>query len=526
MDPKIEIEHYENFSLVVGQERSEVDVYAYNDDYDYATTLAPLPIGLGIVEADPPGIVTDLYDARTNGNFVTTKTMTNSGVWAYMGSPTAQGTFKVQAQPQGYPTVTSTPFTVGPGELRFGNSQTTQSVGQGLKYQVCAYIYNAAGTSIDTEVPVVINFSTSDPGKLQVPASATIPKGGYSACIWVVGLQPTSTPVTVDATSANFASPVQKLSINVTPVTWRIWNQRTCVSGNCTYLLRSMYTAERSWQASLSPFSGNTLLGQPFGTDGPVALSIVEEQPIGVFEGFFTSISGGTPITSLSAQSQPFYIGKAYAPGSYRVRAQLPDGTVVLSDLIYVTQDDLTFSQPTAYVGLGTKLELMVKRKSSNVGGESIAVGCVDGTVCSTPASVVTTNQSSGARAYFLISGLQNGESILTASMPGLTPAQASVVVDKPNLRIDYLPGTVANGTSQTFTVRLTSLSGDNYTIASRVVALAVDVPGIVTIPATVTIPAGSTAVQFTVQGKAKGTVTITATEPGSNPASGSITVN
>jgi hypothetical protein len=525
-------------TMFVGQQRQYFSLDAYDETGEWLRSIAdPFDVGVAIVESNPEGIVGGLYENSTSTTPITGMTWNTgySDVYAYLGTPTAQGTFKIQYSPAGYPTGTFGPITVAPGQLRFNSGQvgTPQTLGKSLKTSYCVWLYSASGNSVRTEVPVDVTFSSSDPSKVQPsPATVTIPARSDGACTSAIGMGTTSSPVTFDASAPGFDSPASKVSINVVPVEWRMYNNvSNCSRGICTYSMRSpVWAAERSPQAvSIVSFYNNVPLNQAWGLGGSTAvtLGLESETPAGALEGFFNVQSGGTPVSSV-AMGSPFYIGRFASPGNYTVRATLPDGTNVLGGPITVNQDSLTLNPASADVGLGTKIWLEVRRSSpySSV-GDAVAIGCVDTAVCSTPASATMSSYAYYSYASFQITGLQEGQTILTAAMPGVLPLQVGVNVAKPTVKVEYLPATLTVGGSTTLSVHLRSTSNTELTtLASRTVTLKLDAPGIVSVPATVTIPANQSAVSFTVQGLAKGTVTLTAEEPGSTSNAGSITVN
>jgi hypothetical protein len=460
--------------------------------------------------------------AATPLTSVTLYTNGNGGS-GYIGAATIEGSFRLGYQVPGGQPMKSDPIVVGPGHLSF-RYQSAVTTGVSFGYTACVYLENANGGVVYTKVPIAVTPISGDPAKVKVPASTTIPVNDYRGCFLVTGVAPTNgTPVAISAAATGYVAPTYTVPITVMPVTWKIYNVGT------SWTMRPVYTAERSfYNVVIAPFIGNSVLSHAWGeADVAIPLRIVQDTPSGLVDGLYATQTSTTPITSVMASNRNFYLGTATQPGSYRVQATMPDGTVVTSGQVTVTQDYLLLSTNSAMLGVGTRLDLSTRRGAS-LTGDTVSLGCADTTICSTPAStVINWYQYYGYEGRFSLIGLKEGETILSATMPGLTPAQVSVVVGKPIVKVESLPATVAQGQNTTLYARLYAPNGASLsTIAARTVTLQLSAPGIVNAPTTVTIPAGNSQVSFSVSGTTKGTVTITASEPGSDSFSGSITVN
>jgi hypothetical protein len=543
IDPVFDLYVSGGYSLVLGQERSYFSLGVTNGNRSvYA--VEPLQVSLGVGDMNPAGIVDGLYDSSSaTASPLTSATIPvgSSSVYGYLGTPTATGSFRVQWQAAGYPAGSSNPITVGPGRLVFDSYyvQHPLTIGKSLAGTACVYLTNDVGNQVYAQNPIVVNLTSSDPAKLQVPAQATIPARNTRVCPTVAGLESSSgTPVTIDAASAGFISPTQKLGFIVAPVEWRLQTGYRCTTYyGCTpvYFMRSpVYTGEPNGVINLSPFIDGKIVGLSWGlADAQLPLSIIEDSPAGLVTGFYAQ-NGTTPTTttlmsSTSYYSGQFYAGKATQPGSYRVQVQMPDGSLVKSDTVSVVEDRLTIGNANAPLQLapGTQATVRVRRLSNVAVGDVISLACVDTTVCSVPATGTTRYDYYGSYVDVVVTGLAVGETILTASLPGVASAQVSVTVARPTARVDYLPSTMALGEARGFYVSLRSATGSYLTPSSpRTVTLSFSPNGVVSAPVTVAIPAGVPNVYFSITGTARGTTTITASEPGSDSSSGSITVN
>ena len=542
IDPQFYVETY-NGDLVVGQEREYFDVYASNG-VDDVVPLADIPVTFSIVEANPSNIVDGIYSGSgTTATLITSAVMranSGGGVYGYFGVPTAAGSFRVQIEPSGYQTALSQPINVTPGRLGFDSSyvQSPPVIGASLAITTCVYALNNTGSSYYVQTPVVVNLTSADPSKLSVPPQVTIPTGNYRGCFDVSGVQDTAgAKISLDASATGFLPPYAKFSASVAPITWKLWSNYSCVTFNCStknyYVRTPIYTGEALGPVQLLPYIGTTPVSQRWGMpDAQLPFTLQNVVPAGSVAGFYKS-DKVTPTSTLPMSASTgfgaIYVQPAQQAGSYSFSTQLPDGTNLSSGTITVIQDALGFNVGggVAEVGVGTRYTYRVARKSNLVSGEIISLACVDTTICSTPATVTTSYNSNGSGAYFNLTGLTEGTTILTAAMPGVAPAQVSVVVAKTGTGLDYLPTSTTVGNTTYLSAYLhTPASGRLVVNSPRVISLSVSAPGIVSVPATVTIPANYDSISVPVTGVGKGTVTITATEPGSNPSSGSITVN
>jgi hypothetical protein len=387
---------------------------------------------------------------------------------------------------------------------------------------------------------VVVTVTSTDPGKVQAPAPFTIPAGRSGICDNLAGVDLTNgTPVSIDASAPGFEPPLVKLSATVVPVDWKVWTTHSCSYWSCSsnqstnYMATPVFTGERYGPVYFTPFIGGSSTGATWGlAETSLPLSLIGETPVGSVPGFLAAdgVTAATGVRMAPGVTGTFHVGKATQPGSYKIGVQLPEGTVVPSTQVNVNQDALVIGNANAalQLGTGTTRSVTIRRSATSVTGEIITAGCVDTTQCNvTPATAATRYSSSGAYADFVLTGTGEGETLLSATLPGLPPAQVSVVTAKPIMQAFGLPATTTVG--GTVSILLALKSPDNttlMTVADRTVTLTLSAPGIASVPATVTYPRGYNNVWVDVKGLAKGTVDITVSEPGSQSTYGSITVN
>jgi len=184
----------------------------------YQTAAVDLPINVAITDESVSGSIPGLYDAINAGNSITQIVMkagqssTNAG---YVGTPTANGTYKISAQIAGGDRAISTLQTIATPELRFSTS--TVLVGKGLTtYYYEAYVYRVVNSQIlYGNQALTVNLSCSAAAICSTPASITIPAGAYMSYFPVTGVDLGNT--TISANASGYNSPAQDLAVNVIP---------------------------------------------------------------------------------------------------------------------------------------------------------------------------------------------------------------------------------------------------------------------------------------------------------------------
>jgi hypothetical protein len=529
-----------NPTLAVGQERPYVWVNVTNG-LDYVSAMAPVDVSLAVVDSDPAGIIPGIYAGSSGTEQVTTRQIyqNGSGTSFYLGSPTQLGSFRLQLTPVGYPGMVSGPIVVKPPRLYFDMTKTPV-IGKSLQSRVCVYLQTESGAYLYSQAPLVVTVSSSDPGKVQAPAPFTIPAGSRGACDNLAGVELTNgTAVTVDASAPGFEPPLAKLSATVVPVTWKVWSFHSCGYFSCSsnqsayYMTTPVFSGERYGPVYFTAFMNGVSANAGWGlAEATLPLSLIDATPAGLVPGFLGSdgVTAATGVRMPTGGNGTLYVDKPTQAGSYKIGVQLPDGSVVPSTAVTVIQDALVIGNGNATLQLGTNTtrDVRIRRSSSSVTGEILSAACVDTTRCTVvPATAPTKYSNSGAYADFTLTGVGEGQTLLSATLPSLPPKQVSVEVDKPVLQLFGMPATVAVGGTVDVIVALRTPDGTTlFPTASRTLTLTLSAPGIASVPATVTYPTGTNYVYVTIRGVAKGTVDVTVSEPGSYTRTGSVTVN
>jgi len=521
--------------------RDDFTVYVTTPGSNYSgsqTAAADLPISLSIVEGAPAGIVDGFYSASTAGTAVTQlilrKDNTTSET-AYVGTPTAAGSYKVQASAAGVATNTSGVVTVSAPQLQF--SVGSAVVGKGLKtYYYEVRVRRAVnGTVFNGTEAVTVNLTSSDASKASVPATVTIPAGSSEAYFYITGVDLTGgTPVTIDATATGYTAPATKLA---TAVVAPVFNIQSLDANRSPSSARDDFTVYVTTPGAA--YSGN----QTAAADLPISLSIVEGTPAGIVDGFYSALTGGTTVNQFilrkdNTTSETAYVGTPTAAGSYKVQVSAAGVATNTSGVVTVSAPQLQFSVGSAVVGKGLKTyyyEVRVRRTVNGTvfnGVEAVTVNlsCSSTAICTVPATV--TIPAGGSEVYFYITGVGVGNTTVVANAVGYSATQdLAVSVVQPQLNFSG-PGNVRVGAQYGFSLYLTSpgaaYSGSQATAVPFTANLTSSAPGVATVPSTVSFAIGNTSsATVNMTGVGPGTTTLTASGAEmSSATSGVITVS
>jgi trimeric autotransporter adhesin len=510
------------------------------DNASLQRTVAALPIDLAIASAEPANIVEGFYSAVTGGTAVTQVTIPvadSTSTTAHVGSPTAAGTYRIQASSTALgATGLSGVVTVTPPELRF--SDTTITVGRGFRnYEFEVYVYRAVnGNAFNGVNPVTVNLTSSDPTRASVPATVTIPANQSNVYFTITGVDLTAgTPVTISASADGHSSPTSLINVNVVHAQFVPINLESP---------RSPASPRDPFQVRASVPGADNQNNQSAASNIVIDLAAVEQTPAGIVDGFYSAATGGAAITQVTlpagnTTTANIYVGTPTVAGTYRVQASVPSlGVSTLSGFVTVTAPELRFSDTSLTVGRGLRnyqFEVYVYRavNGNSFNGTApvtVNLSCSSTTICSVPATVtIPANES---LVYFTVSGLALGTTTITASATGYSSVQdANVTVVTPSLRFSGLATTVARGANDAFTVGMNTPGADNPNnqtpLQPLVVSLTSSAPDVGTVPTTVTIPTNdnvSPNVNFS--GLSGGTTTVTASSAGFTSASQSVTVS
>ncbi|MCD9026835.1 hypothetical protein LDO26_01210 [Luteimonas sp. BDR2-5] len=430
------------------------------------TAATNMSFDLSTVEATPTDIVPGFYNALTGGNQVTQITVPAgqriSGL-AYADSPAAPGSYRVHANAPGVAAASSDLVTVGAASLRF--TRTNEVVGKGTETRWSVYVQREVGVGqpLYDAVPLTVTLTSSDPGKVSVPVTVTIPAGSANVTVPVTGIELTDgNSVIIDASADGFLSPATKLSVtSVTPLV------------RFTYLdtVRRVGLARDDFRIDL----------EVPGTYGSVAaaqdlvfdLSLVDASPAGIVPGFYRASTGGEAITRTTVlagrnYSEIAYVGSPTALGTYRVGVTAAGVAQGVSDQVVVGIPALRFNRVSEVVGKGMTSSTWFLQVERVIDGQPFTDGSpLTVTLTSTDPAKVSVQPSLtigtwSTVGYFALSGIDltdGGAALIDASAQGYAAPETKLAVSVVNPTANFSSLDLARSTTSdrdSFSVYLT----------------------------------------------------------------------
>ncbi|NHZ66194.1 hypothetical protein [Massilia genomosp. 1] len=489
------------------------------------------PINLAIVAANPADIVGDFYSAVSGGVAIKQFIMragTNdsdvvNGARPWVGTPAMAGTYRIQASAPGIGAVgLSELVTVLPPDLKF--NRTTVLVGKGFNtYSAEVTVSRSvSGNGIVSDMPLTIALTSSDPSKVSVPATVTIPPGYAAVQLRVGGIDFTgTTPVTIGATAVGY-KPAQLSAETVAPV----------FKFAELDIKRSPASMRNPFRLTVEVAGASYPTSQTAMNDLPIGLSIVDAKPAGTVDGFFNAATAGSAVTQMIIRkgesevlsADAAYIATPATAGTYAVKASAAGIASTVSPMVTVTEPELRFyaSSGTVIVGKGLTThpsEVYVYRAANKIEFQGTAavtvnLACTSTVICSVPPSVVI--EAGKSRAAFTVTGMGLGNTTITATAVGYSASQdVPVSVIAPSMALSTPSRVAIGGTghvSFSFNTPGANYGGSQTAAKDIVVNLTSSAPGVATVPASLMVKAGNTSSESTyVTGVSAGTTTVTA---------------
>ncbi len=310
--------------------------------------LAPVDIDIGVATsaANPPNVIEGIFPAISGGNLINTvrvRTGTQISTAAFVGSPTAAGTYQIAANLPSAPSVFSDTQTVvaSAPRLEFDSEQTSISVGRGLRRKVPLYLRHAGvPVALANDLPISLQSSTAD---VTVPSVVILPAGESSIEIPIDGVALGAAEVSASAPDVDPTE--QALNVEVVEASLR-FDQ---------FFATSQIIGTPRVPVSLIFDDGVS------NQDRSVMIELIERDPENVVPGLFAEATGATalgpwqlsedsPQPTNSAGGPYFYVGSANEPGSYRLRVSIPGIGQWTSELVEVSGDEFGFNGGTPLV--------------------------------------------------------------------------------------------------------------------------------------------------------------------------------
>ncbi len=276
---------------------------------------------------------------------------------AFVATPTSVGTYRVAAQISAQPAgVSDIQVVTDTVSLAFPN--TLLRLANGMQSNAVVVQRMVEGNGFFGVDPVTVTLTVSEPGKVGVPATVVIPAYADQVVVPLVGLDLTSSPVTISAQAVGYAAPLENLNVIVETATMDLYLNTQQVPGGPRNAFTVSWAYNPKGDQQVSP------------VDRPATLTLIEQNPVGIVDGFYAHETGAELIGPLSLRADDFqltnaqgeqaviYIGSPTAPGSYRVGVSVPGFGEWTSEEVLVAADDpasLSFSQGSHVVGRGLR---------------------------------------------------------------------------------------------------------------------------------------------------------------------------
>ncbi len=505
------------------------------------TLSSATAVDIAIVGASPANLVDGVFSSATSTNAITAVLVVgNSTPTAFVGSPRRTGTYRIRASitGPGGPVTDSDVVTVTPAyAVSFRNfGSETFSVGAGFRRRIGIDLTTGSGGRAFPSEPVVIALSSSDPARARVSASVTFGPPHSAQFVEIDGLQTTSAPVTIVATSQEITAEAR---LNVDVITPRLFaplQQTIGVDGPRVEFSELLWVNDNERLLSdMVPLTERTY-----------GLAIVNVAPAGIVDGIWDAATGGTTVTTAIQPAlsptfiPPRFLGSANAPGTFQVRVT-PSGEAATTTNITVLGRSLSSPVQQSLIGAGMQGDVLVIRQNGGVDAFdntalTVNLSCVSTAVCSVPAQV--TIPAGEANVSVPVIGISPGQTELRADAAGHgEPLTVPIEVVTPSLRFGFVPpGTP--GANLDIQLEIGDANGDfiGVPVNPVTVTLTTGDPAVAQLPATAIISPATARISKEGPFNAfvfvrldyigVGTTTLGATAPGHTAASASVTVD
>lgn len=333
-----------------------------------------------------------------------------------------------------------------------------------------------------------IQLASSDPAKVSVPASVTIPRGRGTASFVASALALGNAQITASlqhgGVGSNAAAQVQVVSAAAT-VAALLPATSTIQKGAAGQLTVKLSSAQSS--TATVPLLART--------SGVVGIPSTVVVPPGQTEASF-------PVQGLEV-------------GNTLIAASLGGATVEAAVQITPVPVAVTALEPaTTTLVVSAQGQLTLKLNAAQPGTTSIALSAEPAGIIALPAELLIPPGQT--QASFQVSAVAVGQADVIATLNGAIRRAAVSVIPQPAQIVQLLPNPlgVQTGASAELTVRLNAAQGEAVNVV-----LAAANAAIVRVPANVTVPAGQQGQVVSIQGLAAGTSQVTASLNGSSRA-------
>lgn len=253
---------------------------------------------------------------------------------------------------------------VGAPELRLTPDRIV--LGKGLSSRITLYRLNQSGAAYPDQDPLTVSLQSSNPAKLALPTTVTIPAGRAFTEVIISGLDLASA-IEVEATATGYTAAQPAVAEIIEP---------TLVFQNLDDL-RGVGAARDDFFLSLQVAGSTT---SQFATaDLPIALGVTEQQPAGVVDGLYATALGADPTNTLTvaagradtfgwgAGQGSAYVGSPTTAGTYRISGQIAGQALQMSATQTAADGPrgLRFSLATVELARGLRSEALTVERTN-----------------------------------------------------------------------------------------------------------------------------------------------------------------
>lgn len=373
------------------------------------TPSANQTMALTVVDANPAGIIDGFYEAAsgsTLANTISFSTATNRSATRFVGAPTALGEYKVRATSAAFGAFTSTEQSIRGFNLQFTRPSVTLGKGMRSGFGAIAVQRRVGATPQELSTPLDVDLQISDPSRIAVPVSVTIPAFASAASIDLTGLELTQAVSLIASAPAYTSGAALNIKVVDLDVQIRTFFPAIYTDGGRAHIY---------FQPSVP--SGPSVVAQYPTPSFTLAVSIEEMMPANVVAGIYAAPSGGVPINRLGVNFQSGailgYLGEPVSAGSLKLRATIPGNAASpwTSELIPILVNQVQLQEPSYAVIKGLKQGVRAHPLGPVGGAWSASLTCAQSNICTvTPPFINQNTQFNG----FELFGLELGGTSMT----------------------------------------------------------------------------------------------------------------
>lgn len=402
---------------------------------------------LSIIDASPEGLVPGIFASPEGGSAIAQVQLDAGGVAsrsAYVGVPSAAGSYRVRAVVPGFGSIDSDLQQVVVPQLAISRASGAVAVGMRTRPGYLAVTRRIGEDAAFVDAPLTVQVEVSDSSKASIPASVTIPAGQWSADFQVDGVAAGAENVTIRATAPGHETgDVLQLQVVQPTLVLSGLDDRRSLGG------------PRDWFQIMATTNLPDAIPSGFISPRPIALSLSSPNPTDVVTGFFDRFSsvGGSPVNEVTIPAGESgvsaHVGEGQKVGTYRVRAESIGAITAESAEQRVSSTEIRFNLAEAQVGVGmdSTYYLYIERRRDGQLVNAVTPTVVSLTNPRTDALTVpatVTIPANASRMEIPLRGVSAAMNIQLAATGLGSTASTAVSVVIPTIKIRSLDGSRA----------------------------------------------------------------------------------